>query len=603
MKEKLIALVKSQRFRKGSAIFAVILFLLLASTSSQQTVNSTPAFNAGLERAVGESKNQGGILKIASARDCNSLDPAQTRDPWCAVILRLYTRNLVAHAGKPGLAGLEPVPDLAASSPAVTEEFKVWTFTLRDNLVWDDGTPITSTDVKYSIERLYDDFLQSPVSNEILCLLSTCSSGKPDYLGPYVPDSGELSTITTPDDKTVTFRLTRSFAQFDKVLTTANFGIISAKRDAELRAGGISYGQRPAASGPFKFVISEGIYKFIRNENWKQETDSIRFPLVDEIQWTLLSDSETTDIAVLNGEADLRVDWGLGPAGREQALASEQLRKLVDNPDLGYTNYLALIPTAQPLDRKACREAIAYALDKTALAATHGGTDVSLVANSMSPTNLPGYQEDFNAYPTGKDFSGDLDKAREKLIECGYPDGFTVKFAFAQLGTGPQIYSVLQQSLGRVGIVVDALPFDDFAQYLATGIGSPETVKATGVGMVASGWSADFNSPISFWSPLIDSRKITIRNNQNLPLLENAKINQLLDDIEFGRDDDVADVNAQIERLVAQEAVYFPLSTDSVLLYRPSYLSNVYVHLALGASYDLVNIGANPKPGPTNSAE
>ena len=601
MKEKLIALTKSTKARRFSALAAIVVFLLLVSTSSTQTINSAPAFNAGLDRAVGESEQTGGILKIASARDCNSLDPAQIRDPWCSVIVRLYTRNLLAHAGKPGLAGLEPVPDLAASAPIVTEEYKVWTFTLRDNLTWDDGTPITSRDVKYSIERLYDDFLQSPVSNEILCLMSTCSSGKPDYLGPYVPDAGQLQNVTTPDDKTVVIRLTRSYAQFDKVLTTANFGIISASRDAELRAGGVSYGQRPSSSGPFKFVIAEGIYKFVRNENWRQDTDSIRFPLVDEIQWSLYPDSETADIAVLNGDVDLRVDWGLGAAGRAEVLSSEDQRKLVDNPDLGYTNYLALIPTSAPLDRKACREAIAYAIDKSALAATHGGTDVSVVANSMSPTNILGYNKKFNPYPTGDDSSGDIEKAREKLNECGYPDGFTVKFAFAQLGTGPQVYSVLQQSLGRVGIVVDALPFDDFATYLTSGIGSPEVVKSTNVGMVASGWSADFNSPLSFWSPLIDSRKISIQNNQNLPLLENTKINQLLDDLEFGRTFDVAQLNSELEKLVASEVVYLPLSTDSIVLFRPSHLTNVYVQQALGSAYDLVNIGVNPKPEPSPS--
>ncbi len=596
MKEKLLALTKSEKFRRRSAVFAVALSILLVSTSSSQTTNSAPAFNAGLDRAVGESTQSGGTLRIVSARDCNSLDPAASRDAWCSVILRLYTRNLLAHAGKPGIAGLETVPDLAAASPVVTEENKVWTFTLRDDLTWDDGSPITSNDVKFSVERLYDDFLQSPVSNEILCLLSTCSSGKPDYLGPYVTDSGSLPTISTPDSKTIVFRLTRSFSQFDKILATTNFGIISAKRDAELRAAGNSYGQRPAASGPFKFVIAEGIYKFIRNENWKQETDSIRFPLVDEIQWTLSPDSETADISVLNGEADLRIDWGLGPAGRIQVLESEEQRKLVDNPKLGYTNFLALIPSAAPLDRKACREAIAYALDKTALAATHGGTDVSVIANSMTPSNILGYQESFNPYPTGKDFSGDIDKAREKLIECGYPDGFTVKFAFVQIGTGPQVYSVLQQSLGRVGIVVDALPYDDFANYLTNGIGSPEVVKNTGVGLVASGWSADYNSPISFWGPLVDSRKIGIRNNQNIALLENQKVNELLDDIEFGRDSNVAKVNQEIEKLISNDAIYLPLSADSVLLYRPANLANVYVQLALGSAYDLVNIGVNPQP-------
>ena len=260
-----------------------------------------------------------------------------------------------------------------------------------------------------------------------------------------------------------------------------------------------------------------------------------------------------------------------------------------------------MIPTSAPLDRKACREAIAYALDKSALAATHGGTDVSVVANSMAPTNILGYDENFNPYPTGKDSTGDIDKAREKLNECGYPDGFTVKFAFAQLGTGPQVYSVLQQSLGRVGIVVDALPYDDFATYLTSGIGSPENVKSSNVGMVASGWSADFNSPLSFWSPLVDNRKITIQNNQNLPLLESIKINQLLDDLEFGRSLDVKKINSQIEELVSREVVYIPLSKDAIVLYRPNHLANVYVQQALGSAYDLVNIGVNPKPEPSPS--
>jgi peptide/nickel transport system substrate-binding protein len=245
----------------------------------------------------------------------------------------------------------------------------------------------------------------------------------------------------------------------------------------------------------------------------------------------------------------------------------------------------------------ACREAIAYALNKTALAATHGGTDVSVVANVMTPTNIAGYDQRFNPYPTGDDSTGDLNKAQEKLVECGYPDGFTIKFAFTQIGTGPQVYSVLQQSLGRIGIVVDALPFDDFATYLTTGIGSPENSELAGIGLVASGWSADYNSPLSFWSPLVDGRKIRIISNQNLPQLENAKINELLDQIELGRSEEYASINMQIEKLVAKTVTYIPVSSDNLILFRPGYLSNVYVQQALGANYDLVNIGVNPKPG------
>lgn len=586
---------KSPRFRKSTAIGVAVTLLLLVISASTQTSTSQPEYNAALDRAVGSVKKTGGILNIGSARDCDSLDTAQSLDSWCSVIQRLYSRNLMSYAGKPGIAGLEPVPDLAAKSPVVTEDNKVWTFTLRDNLLWEDGSPITSSDVKFSIARLYDDLLQSPVSNETLCLMSTCSLGKPDYQGPYLAEVGEIPSITTPDEKTVVIRLTRSFAQFDKILATANFGIVSQKRDGELRAAGVPYGQTPSSSGPFKITVVDGIYKFVRNDQWKQNTDPIRFPLVDEIDWHLFPDSAAADNAVKSGEIDLRVDGGLGTVGREYVLADKKLRTQVDNPTIGYTNFLAIIPNVAPLDRLPCREAIAFAVNKKDLAATHGGTDVSVVTNSMTPTNISGYRKNFNPYPTGKDFTGNLEAAKRKLVECGYPDGFTIKFAFAQLGTGSQVYSVLQQSLGRVGIVVDALPFDDFATYLTKGIGSPEAAHLSGVGLVSTGWGADYNSPLAFWSPLVDSRKIKVMSNQNLPLIEDKKINELLDEIELGKSEEYSAINIEIENLVSKTATYIPYSSDNLILFRPDYLEKVYVQQALGANYDLVNIGVNRK--------
>lgn len=595
VKAKFLAFTNSPIVRKRTAIAASFILLLTVISASTQTKTSTPEYNAALDRAVGEVSSPGGVLKIGTARDCDSLDPAQSIDSWCSVIHRLFTRNLLAYAGKPGAAGLEPVPDLAATSPVATEDNKVWTFTLRENLKWEDGSAITSADVKFSIQRLFDDLLQSPVSNETLCLLSTCSSGKPDYLGPYVGEVTDLPTVTVPDEKTVVVRLTRSFAEFDKIVATSSFGIISQKRDSELRAAGVPYAQTPSSSGPFKISIVDGIYKFIRNDQWTQDSDPIRFPLVDEIDWILYPDSEAADNAVKNGEIDLRVDGGLGPVGRDYVLGDSSLEKLVDNPTIGYTNFLAVIPNVAPLDRLACREAVAFALNKSALAATRGGTDVSVVTNSMTPTNIAGYKKNFNPYPTGKDFTGNLDAAKRKLTECGYPDGFTIKFAFASLGTGPQVYSELQQSLGRVGIVVDAVPFDDFAAYLSNGIGSPEAARNSGIGLVASGWSADFNSPLSFWSPLVDSRKIKVSGNQNLALIENSEINQLLDQIELGQSENFAKINQKIEELVGQTVTYLPISSDNLILYRPAHLGNVYVQQALGASYDLVNIGVNPK--------
>ena len=181
---------------KKVGTFAVVAIASVALLGgSMIVVNSPGGFNAGLTRTVGSGDSPGGLLRLGSSAPCDSLDPAQTFDPWCAVVHRTFSRNLMSFSGKPGEQGLVVVPDLAADSPVVNEDKTSWTFKLRPDVFWSDGAPVTSTDVKYSIQRLFDDSLQSPIALDTLCLLSTCSAGKPDYKGPYESPTEDLPSI------------------------------------------------------------------------------------------------------------------------------------------------------------------------------------------------------------------------------------------------------------------------------------------------------------------------------------------------------------------------------------------------------------------------
>jgi peptide/nickel transport system substrate-binding protein len=62
------------------------------------------------------------------------------------------TRDVQVGAGK---AGLEFVPDLATEVPKPTDGGKTWKFTLKDGMKYEDGTPITTKDIKYGIERVF----------------------------------------------------------------------------------------------------------------------------------------------------------------------------------------------------------------------------------------------------------------------------------------------------------------------------------------------------------------------------------------------------------------------------------------------------------------
>jgi peptide/nickel transport system substrate-binding protein len=446
---------------------------------------------------------------------------------------------------------------------------------------------------------LFDDSLQSPIALDTLCLLSTCSAGKPDYQGPYVSPTDDLTSIVTLDESTITFNLNRSFHEFSRLLATPQFAPIQMTRDITLRAGGATYATNPASNGPFVITIdqADSQYSFTKNELWSQESDGIRIPKVDAMSWKIFPDADSTDQALLNGEIDVKLNYGLAPAARDSMLAEESQRSLIDNPEMSFVNFIVVNPNIPPLDRAPCRDAIFYALDKVDLQNVRGGSATAAIAHSLSPPTILGHDDSYDPYPSGSDETGNIRAARDSLAQCGYPDGFQVKMAYVAIGIGKDIFLSVQKSLARVGIVVDPVEFANFAAYFTTGLGSPETMSSQGIGLASTGWGPDYSSALSFWAPLVDGRKIKPSSNQNFAEINLDEINNLLDALEASQTPvEAARLNRMIEELVMQEAVYLPYAVDRIVLYRPRVLTDVYVQIALGNQYDLVNIGKQDIP-------
>jgi peptide/nickel transport system substrate-binding protein len=500
----------------------------------------------------------------------------------------------MSFAGEPGDEGLVVVPDLALDLPVTNTDKTTWTFTIRPDALWNDGSTVTSSDIKYSIQRLFDDSLQSPIALDTLCLLSSCSAGKPDYKGPYESPTEDLPSIVTPDESTITFNLNRSFYEFSRLLATPQFAPIQMTRDISLRAAGSTYATNPASNGPFVITIDQVDlqYSFTKNDRWSQESDGIRIPKVDSMSWKIYPDADSADQALLNGEIDVKLNYGLAPTARDATLAQESQRSLIDNPEMSFVNFIAINPSIPPLDRVPCRDAIFYAVDKMDLQNVRGGSATAAIAHSLSPPTILGHDNSYNPYPSGSDETGDIRKARESLAQCGYPDGFQVKMAYVSIGIGKDIFLSVQKSLARVGIIVDPVEFANFSEYFTTGLGSPETMSTQGIGLASTGWGPDYSSALSFWAPLIDGRKIKPSSNQNFAEINLDEINSLLDALEVSETPiEAVQLNRRIEEMVMQEAVYLPYAVDRIVLYRPSGLTDVYVQIALGNQYDLVNIG------------
>ena len=126
------------------------------------------------------STKKGGTLTFANSGDWDSLDPADTYYGYSWNFIRLYGRSLVMFKPAPGDAGTELVPDLATGLGEPSDDDKTWTYHLRSGLKFEDGTPITSKDVKYGVERSLDKttFPNGPTYfNDFLDLQG--------YTGPY----------------------------------------------------------------------------------------------------------------------------------------------------------------------------------------------------------------------------------------------------------------------------------------------------------------------------------------------------------------------------------------------------------------------------------
>lgn len=586
--------MKSNRWIKLGMLALVVAVSVPFLSGSIVLTNSSGGFNAGLTRPVGSGDTPGGLLRLGSSAPCDSLDPAKTFDPWCAVVHRVFSRNLMSFAGKPGDQGLSVVPDLARNLPESNSDGTTWKFSLRNDVFWNDGNPVTSSDVKYSIQRLFDDSLQSPISLETLCLLSSCTAGIPDYKGPYVAPTEDLASITTPDDQTIVFNLNRPFYEFSRLLATPQFAPIQMARDISLRASGTTYASNPASNGPFVLSIdeSEKQFSFTRNEYWSQDSDGVRVPRVETMSWKVFPDADTTDQALLAGEIDVKLNYGLAPLARDKTLAEASQRSLIDNPEMSFVNFLVLNPVTAPLDRAPCRDAVFFALDKADLQNVRGGSATAAIAHSLSPPTILGHQDSYNPYPSGADETGNIRRARESLAQCGYPDGFQTKMAYVSIGIGKDIFLSVQKSLARVGIVVDPVEYKSYAEYFTKGLGSPENMSTKNIGIASTGWGPDYSSALSFWAPLTDGRKIKSSSNQNYAELNLDEVNLLLDGLEIaGSPAEAAKINQEIETLIMQEAVYLPYAVDRIVLYRPNRLTDVYVQIALGNQYDLVNIG------------
>ncbi|MFC9326438.1 ABC transporter substrate-binding protein [Kitasatospora sp. NPDC057015] len=546
-------------------------------TSDDAGKGASAGFNAAVDKVLNASDKTGGTLNLWTSTDADSFDPARGYYAWVWNMQRFYARTLLSFDGKPGKAGLELVPDLAAEKPVVSADGKTYTFKLKQGLKYEDGSAITSKDIKYGIERV---FAQDVISGGPTYLINSLDQGQ-DYTGPYTdtdPNKLGLKTVETPDDGTIVFHLAKADSSFPYLLAMGTASPVPQKADT-----GAKYGDKPLSSGPYKFKSLEPgkSYELVRNDQWDPKSDPFRKALPDAIKLTVTTNADDMDSRLLAGTADIDAgQTGLSQAAQVKVLQDAKLKANTDDPYNGFIRFIALNQQVAPFDNIHCRKAVLYAADTTALQTARGGSVAGSPFGSMLPPNILG-SDDYDPFGLTKG-KPDLEKAKAELKECGKADGFTTTIA-VRGNKAKEVNSAvaLQTALKAINVTVNVDQYD--GKLLSSVAGAPDVVHSKGYGLLVVGWGADYPNGAGYMQPLMDSRFIAKNGNNNYPETNLPEVDALFDEAAAQTDPaKAAELYKKINHTVTDTAVYLPVVADKALNYRNPRLTNVFITDAFG---------------------
>lgn len=581
-----------RRIASVVAVGAVLALGLTACKGTSPSTNgsgnnaTTPAFNAALTQVFNPSDKKGGVIKMANAGDWDTYDPGETYYAYTWNFARLYARSLVMFKPGPGDESKQLVPDLATSLAVASDGAKTFTYHLRPGLKFEDGTPITSKDVKYAVLRSTDSatFPNAPV------YFSQYLNLPAGYQGPYkTPNMNTDSAIETPDDTTIVFHTKVPFAGFDYLAQMPQTAPVPQAKDT-----GATYRDHVVSSGPYKFQdLQEGkSFKLVRNTNWDPASDPNRKALPDEFDVSLKVDPNDVDNQLIAGNLGVDVvATGVQPAAVARVLSDPTLKARADNPTSLRLWYISIDEQVKPLDNIDCRKAIEYAADRVANQTAFGGPVAGgQIATTLLPPAIAGHT-DFDLYPAGADNHGDVAKAKQELQTCGKPDGFEIGMAYrAERPKEKALAEAMQQALAKVNIKLDLSPFPQ-GDYFAQFAGNPPYMRAHNIGLAANGWQADWADGFGFLQQIVDSRVIRETGGSSNISVRLPEVDQMIDQAL-----QTTDVNARnqiwgnIDKTVMQNAMILPVVYAKSLLVRGQGLTNVYVNQAFG-EYDYTALG------------
>lgn len=374
-----------RRFR-WSALLTVFLIGALVLTACSRGASGTgqPSGPSTTPSEGTPASKFGGELKIGVLADVGNFNPLVSNsinDSW---ILNLMYPTLITMSEQG-----EKVPYFATDWYYEDDGLKA-VFKLRDDVRWDDGTPFTSADVKFTAEI---------VKRDVIGLAGTMLT--------------DVASIETPDDHTVVFHMQRPYGPF---LTTLGYWMKivpkhqweSVEKPAEFPNATDQIG-----AGPFKLVKYEKgqYYELHRVEHYPLAPEGKAY--LDKIFFRVYPDMNTAILALKKGDIDAIANPI--PAASVRDLQGTPGITISQTPSLGYAHMTYNVRNPH-LAKAEVRRALIHATNKEAIRQVVLLGNAIAIPTVVSPVLSEWYDD------TITDYAFDIDRARELLAQAGYSD-------------------------------------------------------------------------------------------------------------------------------------------------------------------------------------
>lgn len=419
--------------------------------------------------------NEPEVFTLGIASEPPSLDPGKNPgsagSPMFSVLFEgLVTLNLADGTIKPG----------QAESWTISEDGTVYTFTLRENLKWSNGEPLTANDFVYSWLRV----MNPATASTYTWFVNMFIKNAPAFTKGEV--TAEEVGVKAIDERTLEVTLNQPATFFIQALLNPVWNpvredITSKYPDKWTFSSGTYVG-----NGPYKFVEYQiGSYILVeKNENyWNTKAET-----ADQIKFVILPDANTCYAAFQTGEIDATTN--IPAADLTQIMATDDRLQIQNGLSF---NFLRLNTTVKGLDDMKVRQAISLAFDRKAYLEGIGSLMATPAMGSV-PGGLILDGKDFRAVAGdhGLALTAQLDAAKALLAEAGYPDGAGLpSFAIHCQSTQVKQAEILQAQLKtNLGIETTIAPVDSKMFF-------PMMVEGNyqiGFG----GWGGDYQHPMTF---------------------------------------------------------------------------------------------------------